>query len=157
MVINNLAPGAQVKFDIYFKIANDVLGPVRNLAVVCKIEPGELVCDPEVPPDCEDENEIGTPEGCVEVTVPNCLSLTATPSSAQSTLTSNLACTGSGATSYKIEVKNSAGTVIQTLNSGTGSVTLSNIGDYTASCYINNRTTTPSVCQQALSVTSTTG
>lgn len=152
-VINNLAAGAQVKFDIYFKIASDVTGTVRNLAVVCKIAPGDLVCDPTPPPSCDDETEIGTPEGCVEVTVPNCLNLTATPASAVSSLTSELVCTGTGATSYKIEVKNSAGIVVQTLNSRSGSVTLGTIGNYTASCYINNRTTTPAVCEKPLSVT----
>ena len=89
----------------------------------------------------------------MEVTVPNCLSLTATPASAVSSLTSELVCTGTGATSYKIEVKNSEGIVVQTLNSRSGSVTLGTIGNYTASCYINNRTTTPVVCEKPLSVT----
>lgn len=93
-IINNLAAGAQVQFDIYFKIASDVTGPVRNLAVVCKIAPGKLVCDPEPPVSCDDETEIGTPEGCVEVIIPSCIDLIANPSSARDSLNTTLTCQG---------------------------------------------------------------
>ena len=41
---------------------------MRNLAVVCDNTAKD--CEPTPPPVCEDEEEIGTPEGCVEVEVP---------------------------------------------------------------------------------------
>ncbi len=86
-----------------------------------------------------------------------CTGLTASPTSAQNTLTSTLTCTGNAATSYKIEVKNSAGTVIDTINAATGNVTLNAIDTYTASCYVNGETTTPAICEQTLSVTNPGG
>ena len=85
--------------------------------------------------------------------VSDCTGLTATPSSARDSLVSTLTCTGNNVTTYKIEVKDSAGTVIETLNNATGQVTLSTVGSYTASCFVNGETNTPNVCKQTLSVT----
>ena len=65
-----------------------------------------------------------------------CTQLTASPQSAQNSLTSTLTCSGSGATTYRIEVRNSANTLLETINAANGSVTLSTVGTYTASCFV---------------------
>ena len=53
-------------------------------------------------------------------------------------------------------MKNPSGVVVNTFNTQSGSVSLPLIGDadtiYTASCYVNNQTTTPAVCQKTLTI-----
>ena len=83
-----------------------------------------------------------------------CLSLSASLTSARDSLTSNLVCTGSGASSYKIEVQDSNGNIIQSFQTSSASVTLNSEGSYTARCYVNGETTTPTRCVQSLEVTS---
>jgi hypothetical protein len=142
----------QVNLNISFTITNNANGKVRNLAVVC--EGTKEDCDPTPPPVCDDETEIGTPEGCVEVEVNNsCDTFTATPTSARNSLTTTLSCAGTNVSTYKILVKNAAGTVVNTINSANGTVTLNTVGTYTASCLINGQTTTVPKCEQTLSVT----
>ncbi|MCH8518969.1 hypothetical protein LAT59_04375, partial [Candidatus Gracilibacteria bacterium] len=86
-----------------------------------------------------------------------CIGLTASPRSAQTSLTSTLTCTGSNATSFRIEVRNPSGDIVNTINNATGQVTLPLIGNsntnYTASCFVNNETTAIPACQTTLTVT----
>lgn len=82
-----------------------------------------------------------------------CNTLTASPTSAQNSLTSLLTCTGTNADVFKIEVRDSGGSIIETINNASGNVTLNTQGTFTASCFVNNETTTPSSCVQTLSVT----
>ena len=70
-------------------------------------------------------------------------------------LTTTLTCTGSqNANTFRIEVRNSAGTLIQTLNQASGQVTLNTVGAYTASCFVNNEDTAIPACTENLRVTS---
>jgi len=94
---------------------------------------------------CDDTCEpIGTSESCD--------SLTASPSSARDSLTSNLECSWTNAVSYLIEVKDSSGNVIKTINANSWSVTLNTRWSYTAQCYVNGSITS-TACTKPLSVT----
>nr|MDD3720246.1 hypothetical protein [Candidatus Gracilibacteria bacterium] len=73
---------------------------------------------------------------------PTCNTLSATPSSGPSPLTSIFNCNATSATSYKIEVM-SGTTILNTINNSTGSYTFSNTGSYTARCTINGTITSP--------------
>jgi trimeric autotransporter adhesin len=168
--ITNIAAGTSKVVSIQFKIAANPPASITNLAEISSDDGAD--CDST--PDSNSSNDgivtndaIGTscepggdeddhdPETIPTTSTPvsSCISLSASPLTAQNSLTSTLSCTGSGASSYKIEVKNSAGTVVQTLNAQSGSVTLGTIGNYTASCYVNNETTAPATCTKDLSVT----
>ena len=107
-------------------------------------------CDP----DTTDEDDHDIAEITVDPTGSSaCTNLTASPTSARNSLTSTLTCTGSGATSYLLEVRNSSNSVVFSSTNASDSVTLNTRDTYTASCFVNGETTTPSTCQQTLSVT----
>ena len=82
----------------------------------------------------------------------SCNILTAIPSTGTGTLTSTLTCSGTNVSTYKIEVRNASGTLVNTLNSASGNVTLNTAGSYTASCYVDNKVVTPNSCIQTLRV-----
>jgi len=67
-------------------------------------------------------------------------------------LTSALACSGTNVSTYKIEVKNSSGSIVFTSTDNQDTVTLNTIGNYTARCFVDGQTTTPNVCQKTLVV-----
>lgn len=81
-----------------------------------------------------------------------CQSLTATPTTWVNTLTSNFTCTGINATTYRIDILNSAGNVINTINSSTGSYTFASVGNYSARCFVNTDISSPN-CVVNLTVT----
>lgn len=84
----------------------------------------------------------------------SCTSLTVSPVSATVTGGGNitLTCAGSGTiSSYRIVVMKPDGvTTLQTLTSATGSVTIpaTPTGTYTAKCFVNGQTSTPTACQK---------
>lgn len=82
----------------------------------------------------------------VKVVDPVCESLTVDPSESNVTFTSNFVCKWKYADKYKIEVKNSAWTVIKTISQETWSHSFATAWDYTVSCYINDKTTTEQAC-----------
>lgn len=103
---------------------------------------------------------------CAGVSGPNCTAnyttttpwkscdlLSATPSNGPAPLTTNFSCSGTNTSSYRIEIQNSAGTVIRTINANTGNHTFSGTGNYTATCYADNLTSTS--CQKPIVVTNT--
>lgn len=63
-----------LSFNISFTITPSATGSVRNLAVVCDEDevdctPEPPVCDPLTEDCCDDTDEVGNPEGCVEVEI----------------------------------------------------------------------------------------
>lgn len=63
-----------LSFNISFAITPSATGIVRNLAVVCDEDeidctPEPPVCDPLTEDCCDDTDEVGNPEGCVEVEI----------------------------------------------------------------------------------------
>ena len=67
----SLNAGQERQIPIRFRVAQNASGKLQNLAVVGPQDPdnpdGPL--DPETPPSCDDEDEVGTPEGCEEIIV----------------------------------------------------------------------------------------
>jgi hypothetical protein len=63
----NIPAKGKVTLTISFIVTDKANGKVRNLAVVC--EGTNEDCDPTPPPVCDDETEVGTPEGCVEIEI----------------------------------------------------------------------------------------
>ena len=143
--ITNIAAGASKVVSIQFKVSANPPASITNYAEISRDDGDDCDSTPDSNATNDGtviDNAIGTgcnpggdeddhdPETITTgtVTSSNCLELTATPSSAQSTLTSNLVCTGSGATSYKIEVKNPSGVIVQTFTTASGTVTLPLIG-----------------------------
>ena len=58
-----------------------------------------------------------------------CVSINASPSSAQTSLVTTLTCTGTqNANTFRIEVRNPSGVIVNTINSASGQVTLPLIG-----------------------------
>ncbi len=88
---------------------------------------------------CDDWNNIDW-DGCSAVcnveTWPACNSLIAVPSSWNAPLTSAFTCNATSATSYRIDIFSWA-TILNTINTRTGSYTFANNGSYTARCTIN--------------------
>lgn len=140
-IIPTIAPGQEITLSISFIIDASAPSSITNLAEISSDDGSDCDSTPDMNPTNDGtpvDNEIGTgcepggdeddhdPETITLVTSPisACTNLTASPTSQQGTLTSNLSCTGSGAITYKIEVRNSAGTLIETLNQATGTVTL---------------------------------
>lgn len=69
--------------------------------------------------------------------VTQCQSLVASPTAWVNTLTSDFTCTWVNATTYRIDIMNSAGDVIHAINSSTGSYTFASVGNYSARCFVN--------------------
>jgi hypothetical protein len=115
---------------------------------------------------CFVDNQTVTPAACKQTVVvtppvvnpnPVCTGLSVTPSTGSAPVTSALSCTGTNVSNYKIDIKNSAGAVVNTINNNTGNYTFPAHGNYTASCFVNNQTTTPSICTKSISLGSTNG
>lgn len=84
-------------------------------------------------------------------TTPTCNSITINPSSGNSPLTSNISCSWTNASSYKIEILNSSWAIINTINTNTWSYTFNSNWNYLAKCYINN-TITSNACSAPITV-----
>jgi len=176
--ISNIAPGWNTPVNITFTINSNAPNSITNFAEISSDNGNDCdstrdsingngawetvwedLIDNAIGTACEpggdeDDHDLET----ITLTNPGeaCTNLSASPSSGQNVLTSTLICTWNNATTYKIEVKNAAGNVINTIDSANGSVTLDTVGTYTASCFINGATTTSNSCQKTLSVTPTT-
>jgi Domain of unknown function DUF11 len=70
---------------------------------------------------------------------PICNTLTVTPSVWVAPMTSQFTCNGTGA-NYRIEIKNKFWALIHTINAQTGSYIFTDIGQYTASCFVDGKT-----------------
>lgn len=113
-------------------------------------------CEPGGDEDDHDIAPITVEDG--EDVVPSCDAISASPNSAQgSSLTTTLTCTGTAVNSYRIEVRDEAGNIVNTINAATGQVTLSrgasSTANFTAKCFVNN-TITSNSCEQTLQITS---
>ncbi len=64
-----LAPNAEVKLPIAFKVAENAPENMVNTAVVC--DEDDTDCKPEPPTDCDDDAESGDPDGCEPITTKN--------------------------------------------------------------------------------------
>lgn len=160
--------------NITFKIISDTNLSIKNYAEIsrddgddCDSTPDSSngnstwestgLVDNQVGSGCQpggDEDDHDVEEITIERTS-SCTNLTATPNTWVNTLTSNLVCTWNNVSSYKIEVKNSSGAVVQTVNAASWQVDLNSPGTYKASCYVDNKTTTPAVCEKTLIVSET--
>lgn len=113
---------------------------------------------------CFVNGQVSTPASCQKtvtnnvVNEPVCTSLTITPSSVTNGGNITYTCAGNNVTSYSVVLKRPDGTTIQTLTSPTGTLTVpaSPDGVYTASCFVNGQTTTPTVCQKTVTNNTTT-
>ncbi|MDD2870820.1 MAG: polysaccharide deacetylase family protein [Candidatus Gracilibacteria bacterium] len=97
---------------------------------------------------CEKTISVNTPPPA-----PECTGLTASPDFGLNTLTSTFNCSGnSTATSYKIDILNNLGNIVNTINTQSGTYFFNTPGVYTAKCYVNSQTTTPSICQKTVTI-----
>ncbi|MBW7955014.1 hypothetical protein H3C61_04350 [Candidatus Gracilibacteria bacterium] len=101
--------------------------------------------------DSNDPNKTGWgPGGCsntcqpIITPAPICNNLTISPNSGNSPLTSSFNCNATNATSYRIDIMNSLGNIINTINNSTGTYTFSSTGSYSARCSINGNITSNS-------------
>lgn len=110
---------------------------------------------------CYINGQVSTPAAC-EKTVTNtvvneavCTGLTISPTSVTNGGNVTYTCTGNNTTSYSVVLTRPDGTTVQSLTSSTGTLTVpaSPSGVYTASCYVNGQTTTPTVCQKTVTNT----
>ena len=76
-----------------------------------------------------------------------CNTLTATPNSWNAPLSSNLTCSWTDVSSYRIDCWNGT-----SVNAATGSCNYPDEWNYIASCYVDGQTTTSTSCQQTLTV-----
>ncbi len=132
--ISRIEAGTSVPLTIRFTIAANPPSSITNLAEIssddgndCDSTPDTNAGNDGTPVDnaigigCEsggDEDD-HDPETITTGTPPPvsaCTNLSASATSAQNSLTSTLTCSGSGATNYKIEVKNPSGTIVETFN-----------------------------------------
>jgi uncharacterized repeat protein (TIGR01451 family) len=113
---------------------------------------------------CFVNGQVSTPASCQKtvtntvVNEPVCTGLTVTPSSVTNGGNVTYTCSGNNVTSYSVILKRPDGSTVQTLASATGTLTVpaSPDGVYTASCFVNGQTTTPTVCQKSITNTTTT-
>ena len=87
----------------------------------------------------------------------SCTNLTVTPDNWVVTFSSSFTCTAVWANSYRIEVKNSSWTLLNTINSNTWNYSFTQIGTYNISCYINNENTTNDSCVKTIIATENNG
>lgn len=167
--ISNITAGNSISLEISFTINSDAPNSITNLAEIS--DDSGKDCDSTPDSDISNDwnstdNAIGNgcdlgwdeddydPETIVILNSSNlCTSLVASPATGRNSLTSILTCSGNNVETYKIEVTNSAGDVVETINNSTGQVTLNVIGTYMASCFVDNATTAPVACKKTLSVT----
>lgn len=82
-----------------------------------------------------------------------CKVLTADPKSGNFPLKTNFNCEWVNTSTYKIDIKDSTGKVINTINSKSGSYEFTTAGNYTATCYADGLTAAS--CEQKIDVTTT--
>lgn len=182
--IANIPAGENTPVDITFTIDNDAPKNINNFAEIsddtgddCDSNPDSIngwdetgettwLIDNEIGINCEewgdeDDHDIApiVIEDGEDVT-PSCDLITASPNSNQgSSLTSTLTCTGTAVDTYRIEVRDEAGNLVNTINASTGEVTLdrgsASTANFTAKCFINN-TVTSNSCEQSLQITNQT-
>jgi len=171
--ISNIPAGGDTTLTIRFTINTDATGAIRNFAEIsadsgddCDSTPDAIngngtgestwLIDDDIWNGCNiwwDEDDHDVAEIFIWNTTSACTWLTASPSSARNSLTSTITCTGNNATSFKIEVRNAAWNIINTINNASGQVTLNTVGSYIASCFVNNETSAIPACTTTLSVT----
>ena len=77
-----------------------------------------------------------------------CDSLEVTPNMWPAPLNFQVNCNVSNATSYKINLVDDSGNIINTTDNQSANFTISNQWNYNVSCYIDGKNTTPDVCSQ---------
>ncbi|MCB9807424.1 hypothetical protein H6768_06175 [Candidatus Peribacteria bacterium] len=85
-----------------------------------------------------------------------CTDLSITPTSVTNGGNVTYTCSGNNVSSYSVVFAKPDGTVLQSLTTQNGTVTIpaTPTGTYTAKCYVNGQVSTPSACQKT--VTNTT-
>lgn len=85
------------------------------------------------------------------IPVATCNNLTVSPTSVTNGGNVNYTCSGTNATSYSVVLSRPDGTIIQTLTTPSGSVTIPQTNNYTSiKCFVNGQTTTSGTCQKII-------
>jgi len=180
--ITNIPAGENTPLSITFTIDDDAPKNINNFAEIsndsgedCDSNPDNIngwseigettgLIDDAIGTNCEewgdeDDHDIApiVVEDGEDVT-PSCDNITASPNSNRgSSLTTTLTCSGTAVDTYRIEVRDEAGNLVETINASTGQVTLNrgsaSTANFTAKCFVNN-TITSNTCEQSLQITS---
>gem|GEM_PF-989385 len=110
---------------------------------------------------CYVNGQTTTPAACQKtvtnttVAQPVCTGLTLTPQTLTNGGNVTYSCTGNNTTSYSVVFTRPDGSIIQSYSSPTGAITIpaTPTGIYTARCYVNGQTSTPSECIKSVTVT----
>lgn len=113
---------------------------------------------------CFVNGQITTPASCQKTvtnttqTTPVCNNLSVSTTSVTNGGNVTYTCSGTNASSYSIQLTNPNNDTIQTFTTATGSLTIpaAPTGTYTARCFINGQTSTPSACVKTISNTTVT-
>ena len=92
----------------------------------------------------------------IKVVEPVCTNLNVNPASGYEWTTSKFTCAGKNVDTYKILVKSSTGTILQTINSNVGQYNFETAGTYSVECYMNDETETESVCKKPVKISENT-
>jgi cysteine-rich repeat protein len=86
------------------------------------------------------------------VVTPVCTGLSVTPTSVTNGGQVTYTCTGDNVSSYSVVFSRPDGSILQTLATSNGSVTIpaTPVGTYTAKCFVNGQTTTPAICEKTI-------
>ncbi len=181
--IANIPAGGNTPVDIAFTIDNDAPKNINNFAEIssdnwddCDSTPDSVngnwdgestdLVDDQIGSGCEpggDEDDHDIAPIVIEdgdVVNPSCDSVTASPNSGRwNSLTTTLTCNWTAVDTYRIEVRDEAGNLVNTINAATGQVTLNrgaaSTANFTAKCFVNN-TITSNSCEQSLSISNNT-
>ena len=107
---------------------------------------------------CYVNGQVTTPTSCEKtvtnttVNEPVCTDLSITPTSVTNGGNVTYTCSGNNVSSYSVVFTRPDGSVLQSFATQGGSVTIpaTPTGTYTAKCFVNGQTTTPSACQKTV-------
>ena len=107
---------------------------------------------------CYVNGQVSTPTSCTKtvtnntVNEPVCTDLSITPTSVTNGGNVTYTCNGNNVSSYSVVFTRPDGTILQSFATQGGTVTIpaTPTGTYTAKCFVNGQTTTPSACQKTV-------